>query len=381
MRMNSRTWSSYLVLALVFAGGCLAGWLMRENWPGMLASIDADGNQALLEPSTSAQPGAAQFSRLLTEARFEEAVGLLVAEPDPLLAQQRGQLLDHLARLLDAGQCVVQQQLLDVVSGYFALRPDELILQARCQIAGEQQGLAIDTLYEAMMQTNSEPQLAEIRALISQAVDSHDVALKNRGQWLELDYFYQLLLVQDPGNSSYFQRLANVRQDAGDLDGAVSALLQIQYDPQLGESVRNQLQQLQKQMALIHQQARTIPLQGEGVKLIVDVILDGIMELRLLLDTGAALSVIHPEVLVATGYQLATSQPATFRTANGVISAPVMQISSLAVDDLAQPDLQIGLLSLDLGEGIDGLLGMNYLQHYDFSIDYQARVLYLAPRQ
>lgn len=244
----------------------------------------------------------------------------------------------------------------------------------------EHYAAAIDILYDARLLATSDQWSDEIQALVKQAVDSHDSLLRSQGQWLTLDYFYQVLLVQDPGNASYYQQLASARHDSGDLDGAVSALLQIQFDPQLGEAARQQLEQLQQERARVHQQARIIPLQGEGVRLIVDVLLDGNTELKLLVDTGAAMSVIQSDMLAALGYQLAESASSSFQTANGEVNAPVVRVDSLAIDDLVQADMAVGSLTLDLGDDVDGLLGMNYLQHYQFSIDYQARLLYLAPR-
>jgi clan AA aspartic protease (TIGR02281 family) len=375
--MNLRIWLSCLAILLVFAGGCLFGWWWRDSGPGKVTPVD---DSTLTRQVTSEPPVTTRFTRLLDEARFGEAITILTAVPNPQQDQQHAQVLELMASLLASGQCDVQQQLLDAYTAKITMGPDELILQARCLMVQEHYAAVIDALYEAAILATGDEWLPEIRSLIRQAVDAQDELLRTQGQWLTLDYFYQSLLVQDPGNAGYYQQLASVRRDSGDLDGAVNALLQIQYDPQLGEAARQQLENLQEEMARVHQQARIIPLQGEGVRLIVPVRLDDAQELRLLVDTGAALSVIQPHILTAMGYRLAAGLSSTFQTANGEINAPVVRVDSLAIEDLTQSDLQIGSLALELGDSVDGLLGMNYLQHYQFSIDYQARLLYLAPR-
>jgi hypothetical protein len=43
-------------------------------------------------------------------------------------------------------------------------------------------------------------------------------------------------------------------------------------------------------------------------------------------------------------------------------------------------DAQIAVLDFKMPEGVDGLLGMNVLEHFRFHIDQEKQLLYLADR-
>jgi len=52
-------------------------------------------------------------------------------------------------------------------------------------------------------------------------------------------------------------------------------------------------------------------------------------------------------------------------------------LQRLSLGGAAINQLAVGALALDMPEGINGLLGMNFLRHFDFRIDQESRVLHL----
>ena len=80
---------------------------------------------------------------------------------------------------------------------------------------------------------------------------------------------------------------------------------------------------------------------------------------RLLVDTGAAITAIDASVLARLGYNL-EERKEYFATANGVVEAPVVTLDALALGESKVNRLSIGALSLESQNNIDGLLGMKF---------------------
>jgi predicted aspartyl protease len=88
---------------------------------------------------------------------------------------------------------------------------------------------------------------------------------------------------------------------------------------------------------------------------------------RLVLDTGAVLTTLVPRIAESIGYTSAA------RVARSVVRSAVaqeygyivrlVQISTLGFD---VPDVHADVA--DLGHGIDGILGMNFLSDFNFEI-------------
>jgi predicted aspartyl protease len=73
-----------------------------------------------------------------------------------------------------------------------------------------------------------------------------------------------------------------------------------------------------------------------------------------------------------------TGRTGVFSTANGLVQAPVYKLDSLSVGDWHVNHLEIGVLDLDSRSDVDGLLGMNFLNHFQFFIDQNKAVLRLS---
>ena len=73
----------------------------------------------------------------------------------------------------------------------------------------------------------------------------------------------------------------------------------------------------------------------------------------------------------------ATGRTGLFTTANGRVSAPIYRLDSVSIGDWQVSDLDVGVLELG-DSGIDGLLGMNFLRHFQFFIDQHEALLRLS---
>jgi hypothetical protein len=118
-----------------------------------------------------------------------------------------------------------------------------------------------------------------------------------------------------------------------------------------------------------------------GERILVDARLNGEHTVRLLLDTGADRTLISPRALVAAGVSLT----------RGVISGSIQgvtgtaDVKSVIVDSLAIGDARVGrmrVLAYEMGHsGHDGLLGRDYLDQFQLTIDSSRGLVTLAPKR
>lgn len=118
-----------------------------------------------------------------------------------------------------------------------------------------------------------------------------------------------------------------------------------------------------------------VPLRGDGTTWMVDATLNGRTRGLFLVDTGATYCVIAP----ALARQLALAPTGTsieIHTANGPVRAPVVRLRTLELGDTRAHDVQ-AIVHDAVGPRLDGVIGLNFLNHYRYAIDPQRRVLHL----
>jgi clan AA aspartic protease (TIGR02281 family) len=108
----------------------------------------------------------------------------------------------------------------------------------------------------------------------------------------------------------------------------------------------------------------------------------GVREIDVILDTGAVYAVIAWDVAKDIGYDPAISvRRMPIVTANGVIEAPLITVQSIKVADLQAQAVDVVCHDIPEIAGIEGLLGLSFLQHFRTLIDYTTRVLEITAPQ
>jgi len=77
---------------------------------------------------------------------------------------------------------------------------------------------------------------------------------------------------------------------------------------------------------------------------------------------------------------VASAITAVFNTANGPVRASIYTLDSLSVGDWQVNNLEIGVLDLGSRPDMNGLLGMNFLSHFQFFIDQDKALLRLTAK-
>ena len=224
---------------------------------------------------------------------------------------------------------------------------------------------------------------ARIRSMVSELTQS----LKRNDDQNALLTLYQHLIQLEPDHAPYFMGLAATQLALDDKEAARRSLLLVSQDPDVGAQAQAMLSELSIALAGT-QEAESwdpaaviggIPLHRSGNHFIVDAKPARGRSIRLLIDTGASLTIFTPEVLEQRGIRYQdTGRTGIFNTANGSVKAPIVKLDSLEVGDWQVNQLEIGVLDLGSRLGVDGLLGMNFLNHFQFFIDQNESLLRLS---
>lgn len=121
-----------------------------------------------------------------------------------------------------------------------------------------------------------------------------------------------------------------------------------------------------------------IPLAKTDLGYVIDAKLNGVADLKLLLDTGATATVISPSALARGGVAMPAGRDVRMRTAGGEVQAGSVQVMSLSIGGIKRPNLRV--IAHDAVPGADGLLGMDFLGAYRFEILTYGPKLRLSPQ-
>lgn len=136
---------------------------------------------------------------------------------------------------------------------------------------------------------------------------------------------------------------------------------------------------LDSDSAALASEVAGVPLIRNGQHFLVDVNPADAGSLRLLIDTGASMTMVTSAALQQRGLRYReTGRSQLFNTANGQVRAPIIILESLSVGDWYVQQLEVGILDLGGRSDIDGLLGMNFLSHFRFFIDQNESMLRLS---
>ncbi len=100
---------------------------------------------------------------------------------------------------------------------------------------------------------------------------------------------------------------------------------------------------------------------------------------RLILDTGASSSMLHPDVLRSAGYEPdASTELARITTGSGAATAPRLVVTRLTA--LGRHAIGLRLVAHDLPReaNADGLLGLDFFRGLALTIDFRAGRITLA---
>ena len=123
---------------------------------------------------------------------------------------------------------------------------------------------------------------------------------------------------------------------------------------------------------------RFFPVDGH---ILVPVELNGILEARVLVDTGAGITVLSKELAEKLELEEESGHSITLKTMATEIQAQLATLSSIKVGNLTQNNLRVAVIELPFGEErkFDGVLGMDFMNNYKIHIDNENNRILLSP--
>ena len=262
---------------------------------------------------------------------------------------------------------------------------DALRLKARILAVQRNYKQQIEVLYQARAYAYQERDIAELTDAIRSSVDKYKQVLLNLENHVELLSFFQELVYLEPDYSPYFIELAKAQLKNNLDNDAFQSLGLVVHDPLVGAQAQQLLDELSvstqsdEEPVALSDGTLDIPLRRRGNHFVVEATLNNRTRLSLLIDTGASITVVKPERLRdAVDSNLDRYPEQLFNTANGIVTAPVLNVASLVIGEFEVTNLRVGGLQLINTSEVDGLLGMNFLRHFRFFIDQERNLLRLS---
>lgn len=386
---------------LIFMAGWGLSWF-TYNYPGKNPLHSAQ--PVINTPSKSVNPERSSteltsteyahvddISSLLQRDEFEAVVAryesLQFQLDDMAAADARNKILSHASQLVAESRFSLAEQLLQRFLVATFRDVEARMLLARVYLGELNVDAAIDQLYEARGHAYRPIMLQRITSRIRSTVAERAASLKGNNDQNALLALYQQLTQLEPDYAPWFIGLAASQLVLEDKDAARRSLLLVLQDPDVGAQAQVMLAELTIALAGIDDTRPRVSTAGvvgialhrRGNHFIVDASPGHNRNIQLLIDTGASLTMLKSDVFKHLGIQYTdTGRTGVFNTANGPVRAPIYILDSLAVGDWQVNQLEVGVLS-GLGDSnIDGLLGMNFLRHFQFFIDQNEALLRLA---
>jgi len=130
----------------------------------------------------------------------------------------------------------------------------------------------------------------------------------------------------------------------------------------------------------VHSEVVAIPLHRLGSHFLVKMRINSRAEGLFLLDTGASLTLIHPDVAREAGIDMDSRSPVLpIKTASGIIFPPLVRVESLNLGGMKLDSKEMIVHDLHQGKNISGLIGMDILSDYQVTLDTPRASLILTP--
>ena len=112
-----------------------------------------------------------------------------------------------------------------------------------------------------------------------------------------------------------------------------------------------------------------------------DINADVFRDVVVALDTGATTTIIPTEIALALGYDLTNpKEQRELLTASGTVSTELITVRELTAIGETVENVDVLCHNLPGNSGIKGLLGLNFLEHFDVNISFSTGTIEIHPR-
>jgi clan AA aspartic protease (TIGR02281 family) len=214
---------------------------------------------------------------------------------------------------------------------------------------------------------------ARIHHLASEQLSSFKKSLS----WQAIVDFADEVMLLEADYPPYILAQAEAYIFLGDFQSAerlLEPMLQISF-------YREQAQSLLAQIHKTKLQQTAVKLQPIGEHYLVGGLINETNDIRLMIDTGASLSVLTRARFDEIEYKTSPLYlgDTLLNTAGGQINAPIYQFERFQINEFTVDKISFVIIDLDNMTDYHGLLGMNFLKQFKFKIDQENNLLILSP--
>ncbi len=122
-----------------------------------------------------------------------------------------------------------------------------------------------------------------------------------------------------------------------------------------------------------------LPVEGH---IMVPVILNESREAKVLVDTGAGITILSKELARELGLEMRSGRAVTLKTIGTDVQGEMARLDSIQVGTLIRNNFPVAIADLSLGEKsqFDAILGMDFMADYKIHIDNEQRRIVLSPK-
>jgi clan AA aspartic protease (TIGR02281 family) len=223
-------------------------------------------------------------------------------------------------------------------------------------------------------------------AITAEALNEAGKAAYGRGDYAGAADLFARAIAQDPKQPLFFYHRAVALTRLQRWPDARQAYLSAQRlapPPALAELIRDGLRALPASVRSAHAAERDIisvalrPFRGVWL---TEAVINGQRRARLVVDTGATLCVLSPALAQSVGIEASPdARVIELQTVNGRVSGRLVSIAAVTVGEAEATE--VAAVILDMGSGLDGLLGNSFLARFAVALDAESGMLHLRPRR
>jgi clan AA aspartic protease (TIGR02281 family) len=326
-----------------------------------------------------------ELHRLVAEDNFDAAVRIYqsLGASQRLVSQAQAQqikldLTALLIQWLETNELSRAEQLINAFLNQSPYDIEFRELEAQWLLSNGAFIEAIDKYYILLGESDPQAQgvyIASIHEIVQQRIE----VLSENKAWQPLADFIQRLIWHEPQHSPFVLALAKTYIELEQYARAKTELYAIQYDSNYGGRV----EELLELISLRELQAVSIPLTPQRQHYVVAGEIEGSHGVKLMIDTGASLSVLSEKFFQSLKSITAAEliRYSNINTAGGLVRAPIYRFDSFQIGEYIIRDALFVVMDLNESDGNQGLLGMSYLQNFNFQIDQKNSLLLLSPRK
>lgn len=319
----------------------------------------------------------ARIAALIADEQYFAATALLVELEQDRSQQARAVKVrwqQVIGSMIEAKNYAAAEDFLQAYLGSYPDDPAFLSLYVDFYLAKQQIELAVKQAYDIRYHV-FEPQQKQgyLNSARNLVLDHADYLLQLHA-WSALAAVGQQVMAVDPEFDQIRLLWAQAEYEQGLLASAENILGPLLSDPLWGAKAQALLDKIE----FAYHRPAMIPLTRQGRHFIVAGRINKDADVSLLLDTGASISVLSQAAFeqIESETEIEFIEDLWLSTAGGRVRASIYQVARFEIRGYGVDNMRFAVNPY-LSEKNDGLLGMNFLQHFDFYIDQTNNVLQL----